>query len=109
MGADLDCERGTTTTLPQELDANIPLLRWSFDARGAPEYVEKWCACLRLGTNRECSNREISRFRKPGDLEQYADSMKYMRRLQSAVEIVRKINQLSMEGRVRFSSHISWN
>lgn len=51
-GSGLDAERGHTTALPQELGANLPMLKTVVDARGlsrnAP-YAEEWCARMRLG------------------------------------------------------------
>jgi hypothetical protein len=96
-GADLDRERGPTTALPQELGANLPLLRCRFDARGAPEYIEEWCAHLRLGTDGERSTRGTSRFRKLGRYEKYANSLKWQRQLQSGVAIERALSGLIRE------------
>jgi hypothetical protein len=81
-GAGLDRERGATTALPQELGANLPLLRCRFDARGAPEYAEVWCAHLRLGTDRKLSTRGISRFHKLGKFGDCANSMKWRQRIE---------------------------
>lgn len=84
-GADLDRERGSTTALPQELGANLPLLRCRFDARGTPDYVEEWCAYLRLGTDGELSTKGISRFQRLGTFSEYADSERWRRWLHKGV------------------------
>ena len=84
-GADLDRKRGTTTALPQELGANLPLLRCRFDARGTPEYVEEWCACHRLGTDSKLATQGISRYRTLGQFQRYADSMKWCSKFQMGV------------------------
>jgi hypothetical protein len=83
-GADLDRERGPTTALPQELGANLPLLRCRFDARGTPDYVQKWCAYIRLGLDEDISTRGISRLRHFGKFVEIADSMKWQHRLRLA-------------------------
>ncbi len=90
-GANLDWRRGPTTALPQELGANLPLLRCRFDARGAPKYVEEWCACLRLGIDSELSSRGITRFRKLGKFDDFANTKKWKRRFESAVSRARRL------------------
>jgi hypothetical protein len=85
-GADLDRERGTTTALPQELGANLPLLKCRFDARGTPDYVEEWCSYLRLGTDNELSTRGVSRFQKLGQFVHYSNLMRQRRRLKRGVK-----------------------
>lgn len=81
-GADLDRERGSTTALPQELGANLPLFRCRFDARGTPTYIEVWCAHLRLGTDNKISTRGVSRFQKLGNFKKFAHTMKWRRRFE---------------------------
>jgi len=92
-GRVLDRERGTTTALPQELGANLPLLRCRFDARGAPAYVEEWCAHLRLGKDRKLSTRGISRFRASGNFTSIARSMRWERKLECGVERALKLQR----------------
>jgi hypothetical protein len=93
-GADLDRERGPTTALPQELGANLPLLRCRFDARGAPEYVEEWCAYLRLGIDQKLSKRGISRFRTSGNFTSVAQSMKWKRKLGCGVKRALRVQKM---------------
>lgn len=69
-GSGLDRERGATTSLPQEIGANLPLLRCRFDARGTPSYVEKWCSYLRTGTDGGLSTQGQSRFRRRGRFDE---------------------------------------
>lgn len=83
-GSGMDSRRGATTRLAQELGANLPLLTCRFDARGAPEYVEKWCAHLRAGTDGSFSTQGLRRFRTLGTFEKHADTEKTRRKLQVA-------------------------
>ncbi len=82
-GSGMDRQRGDTTSLPQELGNNIPLLSFSFDARGAPEYIEKWCAHIRAGTDNLFETKGISRYRKLGTFDKRADAEKARRRIRS--------------------------
>jgi hypothetical protein len=83
-GSGMDSRRGDTTSLPQELAANLPLLNCRFDARGTPEYVEKWCANLRAGTDGSFSSQGVRRFRTLGSFEERADTGKARRKVQQA-------------------------
>jgi len=83
-GSGMDRQRGDTTSLPQELGNNIPLLACSVDARGAASYIEKWCAALRSGTDNSFKTNGIRRYRKLGTFDQRADAEKARRRIQSA-------------------------
>jgi hypothetical protein len=83
-GSALDRKRGDTTALPQELGSNIPLLNCQFDARGAPEYVEEWCAHLRSGTDDSFKTNGIHRYRKLGTFDQRAAAEKCRQKIQSA-------------------------
>jgi len=83
-GSGMDRQRGDTTSLPQELGSNIPLLSCSFDARGAPEYVKEWCAALRSGTDNSFKTNGIRRYRKLGTFDMRSNNEKYRRRLQKA-------------------------
>lgn len=65
-GSGLDAERGATTALPQELAANLPMLKTLVDARGLAEnasYAEEWCAHMRLGTNDSLNTDGVSLWR----------------------------------------------
>jgi|GEM_PF-4440105 len=86
QGSGLDIKRGATTALPQELGRNLPLQKCKFDARGAPSYIEKWSADLRLGTDQLLITRGISRFQKLGVFKEYADAMKLRRHLRQGAE-----------------------
>lgn len=86
QGSGLDKKRGATTALPQELGRNLPLQKCQFDARGAPSYIEEWCAHLRLGTDVQLSTRGVSRYQKLGAFEQYADAMKWRRHIQTGTQ-----------------------
>lgn len=83
-GSGLDTHRGDTTRLPQELGRNLPLLTCRFDARGTPEYVEKWCAHLREGRDGSFSSQGVRRFRTLGSFEERANSEKSRRKVQQA-------------------------
>jgi hypothetical protein len=83
-GSALDRKRGDTTALPQELGSNIPLLNCQFDARSASDYIEKWCAHIRSGTNNSFKQRGIRRYRKLGTFDMRSNNQKYRRRLQKA-------------------------
>lgn len=85
-GSDLDDTRGDTTQFPHELGNNLPLLNCRFDARGAPSYIEEWCASLRLGTERDLSTRGISRFQRLGGFSEYAELMKWRRQIKTGVQ-----------------------
>jgi len=79
-----DSPRGDTTALPQELGANLPMLTCRFDARGAPDYVEKWAAAMREGTDGSFSTAGVRRFRKLKAFADRADSMKARRKVEDA-------------------------
>jgi len=83
-GSGTDSRRGDTTSLPQELAANLPMLTCRFDARGAPVYVEEWSAHLREGTDGSFSTQGVRRFRKLGTFDERADSMKIRRKVRRA-------------------------
>lgn len=90
-GSGMDRERGHTTSLTQELGANLPMLNCSFDARGAPEYVEKWAANLRAGTGDGFSPQGISRFQKLGEFGERAQRMKARRNLSKGAERAQRL------------------
>ena len=83
-GSGLDEKRGDTTDLPQELAGNLPMLTCRFDARGAPEYVQEWCASLRAGTD-YVETSGISRFQQLGEFADRAARMKAARELSEGV------------------------
>ena len=83
-GSGLDEKRGDTTAHPQELGANLPLLTCRFDARGAPGYIERWCAHLREGTDGSFSTQGVRRFRKLKTFEERAAEEKAHRRVKKA-------------------------
>lgn len=66
-GTDLDAEKGDTTALPQEVGANLPMLKCQYDARGAPAYIYEWC--------REIYGSRLRRFRPFAEFSDIADSM----------------------------------
>lgn len=84
-GGGMDAERGATTALTQELGANLPLLTCRFDARGAPQYVERWAAALRAGTDDSFETGGISRFQQLGGFADRADRWKARRALSEGV------------------------
>ncbi|MGB9953572.1 hypothetical protein ACOZ4F_14390 [Haloarcula marismortui] len=96
-GSGLDKERGATTALPQELGRNLPLQKCQFDARGAPSYIERWCAYLRLGRDEQLSSRGLSRFQKLGSFKHYANSMKWRRRFQTGARQGKILAEVLME------------
>jgi len=79
-GSNMDAHRGVTTSLPQELGNNLPLLRSEFDARGLPEYAEDWCANLRLGTDEKLSTKGVARHRPLYRFNDVADAINWQRR-----------------------------
>ena len=79
-GSTMDAHRGVTTSLPQELGNNLPLLRSEFDARGLPEYAEDWCANLRLGTDEKLSTKGVARHRPLYRFNDVADAINWQRR-----------------------------
>jgi len=93
-GSGTDSRRGDTTSLPQELAANLPMLTCRFDARGTPEYVEEWCAHLREGTDGSFSTQGVRRFRKLGTFEERADSMKARRKVRQAHSKAQTVSQM---------------
>lgn len=84
-GGNMDAQRGATTALTQELGANLPLLTCRFDARGTPEYVEKWAAELRAGTDDSFETGGVSRFQQLGGFADRADRWKARRALSEGV------------------------
>lgn len=80
-GSGLDAERGATTALPHELAANLPLLDTRLDARGLPEYAERWCSAMRLGTDNSIETSGIQCFRPLGRFNELADARKWRRDL----------------------------
>lgn len=91
QGSGLDIERGATTALPQEVGRNLPLQNCQFDARGAPTYIEKWCACLRLGTDQLLTTRGLSRFQNLGSFKEYADEVRLRRRLELGAKTANRL------------------
>ena len=111
-GSNLDRERGDTTSLPQELGNNLPLLDARFDARGLSEYAERWCAHMRLGIDGKTDTRGIRRFRpmKNGRhasrFSELADEVRHRRRLSKAVRQATILNgQLGTGGYGPPASH----
>jgi hypothetical protein len=98
-GANFDRKRGPTTALPQELGANLPLLKCQFDARGTPSYIELWCARLRLGIDGELSSRGVTRFQKLGGFNPIADTEKWKRGLLTGVRCGKRLREVFEEGR----------
>lgn len=83
-GSSLDGERGDTTSLPQELGNNLPLLKSRFDARGLSDYAEGWCARMRLGRDESTDTNGIARFRPLGRFNDVADMMRTRQRIREA-------------------------
>lgn len=83
-GSSLDGERGDTTSLPQELGNNLPLLKSRFDARGLSGYAEWWCARMRLGRDGSTDTNGIARFRHLGRFNEVADRMRTRQRVRDA-------------------------
>jgi hypothetical protein len=90
-GSGMDRQRGDTTSLPQELGNNIPLLNCQFDARGAPEYVEEWCAHLRAGVDESFETKGIRRYSKLGTFDMRANNEKYRRRIRSGYVVAQAL------------------
>lgn len=105
-GSNLDEERGDTTRFPHELGNNLPVLKSRFDARGAPSYVQEWCASLRLGTDGELCSRGISRFQRLGVFSEVADSMKWRRRLKTGARRVEAVVE-ALDGAVEYGTQIN--
>jgi hypothetical protein len=78
-GTVLDARRGATTTLPQEVGANLPCLKTTLDARGLPEYGEVWCANLSCAADGDPSNQGVSRRRSLGRFSEVADAQQFRR------------------------------
>ncbi len=95
-GSGLDEMRGDTTQFPHELGNNLPGLQCRFDARGAPSYIERWSAALRLGTDGELSTRGISRFQRLGVFSDVADSMKWCRKLKTGEKNAETVSEFWM-------------
>lgn len=93
----LERERGPTTALAQEVGANLPLLtaietfreevdsdscdnpaarKATLDASDCPEYVERWCAHMSLGTDGKPDTTGVRRWQPLGRFNEIADSMK---------------------------------
>lgn len=85
-GSSMDTHRGSTTSLPQELGNNLPLLHTKLDARGLPAYAEEWCANLRLGADGKISTKGIARYQPLYRFGEVADSMRWMHKYMKGVE-----------------------
>lgn len=92
-GSGLDERRGDTTQLTQELGANLPMLTCRYDARGAPEYVEEWCAYVREGTDGSLSSQGVRRFRTLGSFDNRAESEKVRRKVKNACSNAQALSQ----------------
>lgn len=82
-----DVRRGATSSLPAEVAANLPMMGVSFDARGAPEYVQQWCAAMRLGEDVDTSTKGVQRWdplKRPSRFKELADDGKTYDRLRAA-------------------------
>jgi len=93
---DLEQERGATTSLSQEVGANLPVLsaiksfrekannevadlaecEAKLDATHCPDYVTRWCAEMSCGKDRDPDENGIRRWRPLGEFKNIADSMK---------------------------------
>jgi hypothetical protein len=100
-GSTMDAHRGVTTSLPQELGNNLPLLRSKFDARGLPEYAEEWCANLRLGTDEKLSTKGVARQMPLYRFNDVADSMNWQRRFDVAARAAISLNRHVPSGATR--------
>jgi hypothetical protein len=82
----MDDERGETTALPHEVGNNLPLLKTDLDARGLPEYAEKWCAELCLHPDGDPSVGGISRVKKWGKFGEMEAEQRWKRRIVKGAE-----------------------
>ncbi len=93
---DLEQERGATTSLSQEVGANLPVLsaiksfrekannevadlaecEAKLDATHCPDYVTRWCAEMSCGKDGDPDENGIRRWRPLGEFKNIADSMK---------------------------------
>lgn len=65
-----------------------------FDVRGTPSYVEEWCVSLRLGTDGELSIRGFSRFQCLDRYSEYAELMKWRRKLRNGTKEAEMVGRL---------------
>lgn len=95
--SDLEQSRGPTSSLAQEVGANLPVLtaiesfrdkvqadpsinsaryKATLDATDCPEYVERWCAHMSGGDDGDPSTNGVQRWTPLGRWREIADSMK---------------------------------
>lgn len=107
-GSGLDALRGDTTTLSQELGNNLPLLRCRYDdegrldARGLSDYLQEWCAHIRLGKDEDLSTKGLQRWKPMRNGRDFLDEHEKWSRFKVVAKQVRGVlDQEEHRGRIQ--------